>query len=91
MFEIFRTRIQRQIVSDTFVARTIFPKPDENFAFLHLESQTRFIDGKKQRRVRFYVITFMVDTLAKKRKSEFLRGDTLALIKDNAIIRSREH
>lgn len=33
----------------------------------------------------------MVDTLAKKRKSEFLRDDTLVLIKDNAIIRSREH
>jgi len=35
------------------------------------------------------IITLIVDALAKNRKYELLRVSTLALIKDNAIIRSR--
>lgn len=65
-----------------------FPRFHENFASHRFEERTcRFLIDEEESRD----ITFMVDTLANKRKCEFPYCSVPVLIKDNAIIRSQEH
>jgi len=65
-----------------------FPRFHENFASHCFEERTcSFLINEEESRD----ITFMVDTLANRRKCEFPYCSALVLIKDNAIIRSQEY